>query len=591
MAPAVHAYVLIPLASFIAASAFAGAVAAREPDRRSNRLVAAILLSAAAWALFELLCAAAPDARSAAGWLRWSYLGALAIGPLACHLVLTVASAPRPLLRRVLPPAWTLAGAGAALSVASEQVVAGATASPWGWTARAGPALAPVYALVVAMPAFALFDVFGVERSDAREKRMRLGLGLVGSLLLGFGAATDVALPLLGIPFPRLGCAGLVAWGGLTWASYYRFREPLLAPQAFAREILDILPDGVALVRLDGRIRSCNERLAELAEVGPGELQGLALEALIPDAAALEGACDGECELVTGSGHRILVSAARSPLRDEEGGDVGHVLVVRDVREVVSLRSRLIASGRIAAVGQLAAGIAHEINNPIAYARSNLSLLERHWEELGAALDKDANEPGLRQALEEGPEILSETSEGIDRVAAIVREIGGFSGSGAAARATADVAELLETAVRVAGPQLKTVRVERDFAERPRVPCVPRELMQVFLNLLLNASQALGEDGGSIRVSTRIEGDCAQVEVADDGPGMEPATAERIFEPFFTTKDVGKGTGLGLSISQQIVEAHGGSVAVETAPGAGTRFRIRLPLRSGRIGSLPPEDL
>ena len=103
--------------------------------------------------------------------------------------------------------------------------------------------------------------------------------------------------------------------------------------------------------------------------------------------------------------------------------------------------------------------------------------------------------------------------------------------------------------------------------------------------------QALGEDGGSIRVSTRIEGDCAQVEVADDGPGMEPATAERIFEPFFTTKDVGKGTGLGLSISQQIVEAHGGSVAVETAPGAGTRFRIRLPLRSGRIGSLPPEDL
>jgi two-component system NtrC family sensor kinase len=81
------------------------------------------------------------------------------------------------------------------------------------------------------------------------------------------------------------------------------------------------------------------------------------------------------------------------------------------------------------------------------------------------------------------------------------------------------------------------------------------------------------------------------VEVADDGPGMEPATAERIFEPFFTTKDVGKGTGLGLSISQQIVEAHGGSVAVETAPGAGTRFRIRLPLRSGRIGSLPPEDL
>jgi signal transduction histidine kinase len=174
--------------------------------------------------------------------------------------------------------------------------------------------------------------------------------------------------------------------------------------------------------------------------------------------------------------------------------------------------------------------------------------------------------------------MIAESSDGLDRVAAIVRDVGGLSTHSRTQWEEADLNQLLDTAVRVAQPQLRMrAAVERRYAELPLVRCIPQELIQVFLNLMLNAAQAM-DSPGTIRLVTEQSSNDACISVIDDGKGMTSNTAAQAFTPFFTTKAIGDGTGLGLSISRQIVEKHRGAIDVESAAGKGTIFRIRLPL-------------
>jgi PAS domain S-box-containing protein len=394
---------------------------------------------------------------------------------------------------------------------------------------------------------------------------------------------TDFILPFLGVASPRLGSASLAAWGGIALWRVYRFRDPILAPHLFPREILATLPDGVVLLRLNGRIRTVNDRMASLAGCDASELKGRPIAQILVEAAPSDtrARTGREHLLIRASGEEIAVSVDESGLHDEEGNPLGRVLVVRDLREVVSLRSRLITSGRLAAVGQLAAGIAHEINNPIAYVQSDLNLLREHWSVVASEFEKSPKGPVVADLLRDGEEMIAESVEGLARVAAIVRDVGGFSRSAETQWESADVCKLLDTAVRVAQPQLRhRAVVERSYAELPLVRCVAQELMQVFLNLLLNAAQSM-EEMGVIRLVARPEGDRLLIEVTDEGKGMDADTASRIFTPFFTTKPVGVGTGLGLSISRQIVEKHAGTIDAESTPGSGTTFTIDLPLVGG----------
>jgi signal transduction histidine kinase len=252
---------------------------------------------------------------------------------------------------------------------------------------------------------------------------------------------------------------------------------------------------------------------------------------------------------------------------------------VRDLREVASLRNCLVTSGRLAAVGQLAAGIAHEINNPIAYVQSNINVLEEHLEALSTELAKiEPQAEGEAAAnLAERLEMIEESRDGLARVTSIVRDVGGFSRSTSPDPERSDINKLLDTAVRVAGPQLRRRAVlNHSYDELPLVPCVAQELMQVFLNLLLNAAHSI-EPMGEIRLETQDCGEWVEIRLADNGQGMDSDTLAQIFTPFFTTKPVGEGTGLGLPISRQIVEKHSGTIDVESTPGVGTTFTIRLP--------------
>jgi len=246
--------------------------------------------------------------------------------------------------------------------------------------------------------------------------------------------------------------------------------------------------------------------------------------------------------------------------------------------EAAALRQR-----RLAAMGELAAGIAHEINNPLAYVRANLSLLRQHWESLGTELEKSGVSGPCDELIAEGAEMIDESLEGVDRASAIVRDVKGLAHAGGGERSMADLNELLDGVLRMAAPQLRvTAVVEKEYGEVPLVPCAPQELQQVFLNLILNASQAI-VDRGTIRVRTEAQDESVTAWIEDDGCGIEPSLLDRIFDPFFTTKPVGEGTGLGLGIAHEIVRKHGGEITIDSKPGRGTVFGVRLPVRADTL--------
>jgi signal transduction histidine kinase len=232
----------------------------------------------------------------------------------------------------------------------------------------------------------------------------------------------------------------------------------------------------------------------------------------------------------------------------------------------------------MAAVGELAAGIAHEINNPIAFVRSNLSQLRGHWKALRGSLDPQ--DAALRDLVGDGDALIEESLEGVDRAAEIVRGVRGFSHMGSGERVPANLNLLLDDVLHMVSSKLRgRATVECRYVDVPEIRCTPHELKQVFLNLLVNAAQAV-QEGGRVQVATLRGRDHVAVVVEDDGCGIEPENLDRIFDPFFTTKPVGEGTGLGLGLAYQIVQSHGGAIHVRSEPGRGTRFLVKLPFGS-----------
>jgi len=259
------------------------------------------------------------------------------------------------------------------------------------------------------------------------------------------------------------------------------------------------------------------------------------------------------------------------------------------IEKLENAQNQLMQSEKMAAIGQLAAGVAHEINNPIGFVTSNFSALKTY---AGALLDiVDAYERGDAADIEQVrrtadldflrddlPVLIKESQEGLSRVTKIVQDLKDYSRVGDVGRQLADLNACMDSTLNVVWNELKyKAEVVRELSDIPEVDCVPAQLNQVFTNLLVNAAQAIPERG-KIFVRSRLDGDTVCIEVEDTGIGMAEDVRRRIFEPFFTTKPVGKGTGLGLSISYDIiVKKHGGRFEVTSELGKGTCFRIYLP--------------
>jgi two-component system NtrC family sensor kinase len=282
---------------------------------------------------------------------------------------------------------------------------------------------------------------------------------------------------------------------------------------------------------------------------------------------------------------------------------------------IEDIQRQLLQADRMASIGQLAAGVAHEINNPIGYIQSNLGTLREYVSSLlrlieaqdGALHRLRMEQPELTRQIEEIreqidfdflakdlPTLLSESQEGIARVRKIIQDLRDFSRAGHAEAWTfADLHAGLDSTINIVWNDLKyKVELLKRYGEIPLVECLPSQLNQVFLNILVNAGHAI-EQRGQITVSTHADGERVFIEISDTGKGIAEQHLARVFEPFFTTKPIGKGTGLGLSISYGIIKKHGGEIDVRSEVGVGTTFLIKLPVRQppGTTAEKPADSL
>ncbi len=243
--------------------------------------------------------------------------------------------------------------------------------------------------------------------------------------------------------------------------------------------------------------------------------------------------------------------------------------------ELQDIQVQLMQSEKLSALGQLVAGVAHELNNPIGFVHANLQLLDEFIEKLSRAQADGADTERIRDAI---AKLLSRSREGTYRVKQIVQDLRTFSRMDQAELQDADLHEELDRTIGLMEPHFKNgVTVVRDYGDLPRLRCYPGQLNQVFLNLLMNSCDAM-DCKGSVVITTRQTADGVRLEFRDDGPGIPSELLSRLFEPFFTTKEVGKGTGLGLSLSHGIIERHGGKISASSNPGEGATFVIELPL-------------
>jgi len=291
----------------------------------------------------------------------------------------------------------------------------------------------------------------------------------------------------------------------------------------------------------------------------------------------------------------------------EMAGQLQFIGAIRDQTERQRMQEMLAQSDKLASIGLLSAGVAHEINNPLAYVANNLAVLERDikgvlqlvalyesahdalktsaantLEQLRAMSD-DFDWPYVRENL---GRMITRTREGVQRVANIVQSLRNLARTSPPKMETARVSDMVESAIEVLRGRLRHHNIELtvEHGDLPPIVCVPSQISQVILNLLINATQAIEtsrhSQRGAIRFTSKREGEMAILTVTDNGSGIAPESLPRLFDPFFTTKPVGEGTGLGLSISHGIISGHGGRIDVESRPDAGTTFRVILPLKT-----------
>ena len=366
------------------------------------------------------------------------------------------------------------------------------------------------------------------------------------------------------------------------------------------RAALEDAAEAICRTDGDGRVLSVNRALSEMFGYAAHELLGRSWEEIVAFedrariradlASSFAGKLECQAIGVRKDCTSFAIHLAMVPLGS--GGKRtdalrGHYFYIRDLTERRRMEEQLIFAGRMAAVGTLAAGVAHEINNPLAYIVANIEFTRRQLATLTGTLalqsaGAPSPSPDLAQRLEEVLEALGEARQGTDRVRNIVRDLKVFGRGNEEARGPVALRRVLDSSINIVWNEIRhRARLVKDYGDVPMIEGNESRLGQIFLNLLLNAAQAIPEgeaDRNEIRISTSTDGEGrAVIEVRDTGLGIPPEIVARIFEPFFTTKPEGVGTGLGLWICRGIVAGLGGELSVESRLGHGSTFRVTLP--------------
>lgn len=398
-----------------------------------------------------------------------------------------------------------------------------------------------------------------------------------------------------------------------------RDAETLRQLRNYLSNIINSMPSVLVVVDRLGRVTLWNKSAEQATGLSFEQVQSQPLAMVFPRLADQIDSIDSFLD------RREVIRESKVPIRQRDqtlfeditifplvaNGVEGAVIRLDNVTERVRIEEIMIQSEKMLSVGGLAAGMAHEINNPLAGILQTAEVLANR---LSNEIPVPANEQAASTAgtsmaairtfmeLRGIPRMLKTIRESGSRVAAIVDNMLSFARKSDATLSSSDIAELIDKTLGLAATDyslkkqydFKAIEIHKEYAERlPHVPCESAKIQQVLLNLFSNAAQAMVEAGTSrpsltIRTRWEAERKMVRIEVEDNGPGMEPAVAKRVFEPFFTTKPIGVGTGLGLSVSYFIItENHAGEMSVESTPGKGARFIIRLPVERINLGSTP----
>ena len=346
--------------------------------------------------------------------------------------------------------------------------------------------------------------------------------------------------------------------------------------EEFRRHLLESFPDLILVLNLQEQYTFVSARIRDLLGYGPEQLMGKKIDEAkdtSPELATLYrtvasgknalASCEYGAQHKDGSWRTLLGMA--SPLLDEEGKPAGVIISVRDITVEKKLEQQIIQSERLAAMGQMIGGFAHELNNPLTSILGIAELLQ----------ESETSEPAHKQ--------IATLHQQARRAAEIVQNLQYFARPPAPGRSQVNLNELIQRTVHLQTYPLRKSNITVDFLPEPAMPPImadPNQLMQVFLNLLLNAEQAIREsrEKGTIRVRLGRNPDAVWVIFQDDGPGIAADNLAHIFDPFFTTKRPGRGTGLGLSICKTVLREHGGNIEAANAPGGGAIFTITLPM-------------
>lgn len=400
-----------------------------------------------------------------------------------------------------------------------------------------------------------------------------------------------------------------------------RLRRDARALRVTLENLVEAMESGLLVLDDEARVTHANPAAERILGEEHGALRGRPIADWLPEGAAgaplLAGALragtrvrGAEAVVVRRDGRYVPVGISLAPLA-AGGRRHGAVAIFQDLSELKQLQRQVLQSEKMASIGQLAAGVAHEINNPLGFVHANLFQMEEYLGDLrrlvegaGALAEQAARHggPALEAAarewsalagkldagflLEDFAKAIRESLEGAERVRHIVQDLRSFAHRDDGEWVAADLNRCLDSTAHIVWTMMKhSVVLRKEYAALPPVRCLPLQLEQVFMNLLVNAYQAIeqrsAERGGGGEIVLRTEADAGRVRisVSDDGVGIPPAHLDRIFDPFFTTKEVGVGTGLGLSTSFDIVRRHGGVIRALDRPGGGTVFEVELPLQ------------
>ena len=401
-------------------------------------------------------------------------------------------------------------------------------------------------------------------------------------------------------------------------ASNKELQDQLLFEQA----LIDAIPHPVFYKDLEGRFLGSNISAKEFFGLSKQDILGLTTEDILAGE-IIQKAKASDFELLhsnsknskvtyetgiedaQGQFHNVIVTKAH--YSDAEGHPAGIVGIIIDITDKLTLERELLQSQKMASIGQLAAGVAHEINNPTGFVSSNLNTLSDYQEDLKrlieayqglvGALGKRPTtmidcpieqqiaevtgietEIDLPFLLEDISALIKESLDGAERIKKIVEDLKHFAHPGQDKVQDTDINHEIETTLNIVNNELKyNATVVKEFAELPIIKANPQQLNQVFANILVNAAHAI-ETNGEIRIQTRRVAEQVEICISDTGCGIPEAHLEKLFDPFFTTKEVGKGTGLGMNIAYNIIKKHHGDIQVSSVVGQGTRFTIRLPM-------------